>query len=195
MNGKLSRRDLLQVATGVMGAAAGARLGFLGDGVAWAATPDSLPWLNPLIKGQLQARVGASGTTIPGTAAALPNTGALRRVEGYVDDMSVNTGEAVTVRARSAMGSFVVAFLRMGWYRGEGALEVYRSGAISGINHPTRRRTLMVGSNVRGPFRWRLPLRAGLRAITSPPSSQPRPTLPSPTFRLWSEMIRPRLNS
>jgi Bacterial Ig domain len=135
MHGKLSRRDLLQVATGVLGAAAGARLGFLGDDVAWAATaPGSLPWLNPLIKDELQARVGPTGRP-PG--AALPNTGALRRIEGYVQDMSVNTGGTVTVRASSTMGSFVVAFLRMGWYGGDGALEVYRSGTISGVSYPT----------------------------------------------------------
>jgi hypothetical protein len=95
-------------------------------------------WLNPELEAQIRSNY-ANGMFVappreaPSAQAVGIDTSAARRVEGYVDATSVNIGETVSVRASSTLGAFTVSFLRIGWYGGAGAREVYRSAAISGV--------------------------------------------------------------
>jgi hypothetical protein len=96
-------------------------------------------WLNPAIEAQILANLNGGSEhdeTQMGQAESI-NLSAPQRVEGYVDAMSVNAGEAVTFRVSSRLGNYSVSILRIGWYNGAGAREVYRSSGIAGINYPT----------------------------------------------------------
>jgi hypothetical protein len=95
-------------------------------------------WLNPELEAQIRSNFAngmfvAPPREVPSAQAVGIDTSAARRVEGYVDATSVNIGETVNVRASSTLGAFTVSFLRIGWYGGAGAREVYRSAAISGV--------------------------------------------------------------
>jgi hypothetical protein len=153
MNRDLSRRDLFRIGVGAAGAfgATGLASGGLAAAswrlfgkdsesiLAENAKPGTFGWLNPEIDARIRAnlnRLSDGDETQTGQAEGV-DIGGQQRVEGYVDAMSVNTGQPVTLRVSSRLGSYVVSILRMGWYNGAGAREVYRSGALSGVNYPT----------------------------------------------------------
>jgi hypothetical protein len=161
MDWDLTRRDLLRMGIGAMGALGAAGVaGAAGGGLAvsgWSflsadgdlgadaeilaenAKPGTFGWLNPEIDARIKEnlnRTSDDDRTQAGQAQGVDISGQ-QRVEGYTDAMSVNTGEAVNLRVSSRLGSYVVSILRMGWYNGAGAREVYRSGALSGVTYPT----------------------------------------------------------
>jgi hypothetical protein len=103
------------------------------------AKPGTANWLRPEIDAEVKRRL-AIGTLHrsphgSGTVSGI-NVDIGRLVDGYADAMSVNTGESVSLRVSSMMGAYAVAFLRLGWYGGVGAQEVYRSAALPGIAYP-----------------------------------------------------------
>jgi hypothetical protein len=99
-------------------------------------------WLNPELESQIRSHFAnglfvAPPREMPSAQAIGIDTSAQRRVEGYVDATSINIGETVNVRARSSLGAYTVSFLRIGWYGGAGASEIYRSSALTGVGYPT----------------------------------------------------------
>jgi Bacterial Ig domain len=98
-------------------------------------------WLSPALRADLEARI-ANGTLhrspelAPPTAPpSIPTSGG-RLVDGYADEVSINTGQTAKFRISSMSGSYVVSVLRLGWYGGAGATEVYRSATLPGIAYP-----------------------------------------------------------
>ncbi len=153
MKQDFSRREILLAGSGVAlgglglaGLSLNARRPSSTESGAIAADPLSdLPgsrgthgWLNPDIEAEIRANFlkPASDPTRQTAQEARPNPGASRRIEGYTDATSVNTGENVTLRVSSSMGSYLVSFLRIGWYGGAGAREVFRSNPIGGSPQP-----------------------------------------------------------
>jgi hypothetical protein len=97
-------------------------------------------WLRPEIDEEVKRRIATGtpplfGPHEAGQASGI-NVDIGQLVDGYADAMSVNTGESVTLRVSSSIGAYVVSFLRLGWYDGVGAQEVYRSAALPGIAYP-----------------------------------------------------------
>jgi hypothetical protein len=155
----VSRRNLLKGAAGAAGLAAiGSELGrgvpnpALGQrleatrevlgarGVSEAirqqnAETGTADWLHPNIDAEVKHRIVTrahpSGPRQPGQASGV-EVSAGRAVDGYADAMSVNTGESITLRVSSTVGAYVVSVLRLGWYSGVGANEVYRSASLTG---------------------------------------------------------------
>jgi TAT (twin-arginine translocation) pathway signal sequence len=104
------------------------------------AQPGTANWLRPEIDTEVKRRIATGTLHRPGRQRSAPVAGIDveigRLVDGYADAMSVNTGESITLRVSSTMGAYVVAFLRLGWYSGDGAQEVYRSSALVGTAYP-----------------------------------------------------------
>jgi hypothetical protein len=103
------------------------------------AKPGTPNWLNPAIEAEIRKNLNGDSPdnqTQAGQAQGI-DIDAAKKIEGYTDAMSVNTGETVTLRVSSRVGNFVVSVLRMGWYDGAGAREVFRSGSLPGVNYPT----------------------------------------------------------
>jgi hypothetical protein len=141
MEREISRRTLLRTAAGAVGAFAAHGL-FLNERAEHSnaielenAKPGAFGWLSPRVDAQLRAHhAKQEGRREAGQAEGV-DIGALQRVEGYVDSPSVNTGQTISLRVRSALGAYQVSFLRMGFYGGAGAHEVLRTTTISGVNY------------------------------------------------------------
>jgi hypothetical protein len=141
MEREISRRALLRTAAGAVGAFAAHGL-FLNRRADYAnpielenAKPGTFGWLSPYVDAQLRAHhTKQEGRREAGQAEGV-DISALQRVEGYVDAPSVNTGEPISLRVRSALGAYQVSFLRMGFYGGAGAREVLRTPTINGVNY------------------------------------------------------------
>jgi hypothetical protein len=71
--------------------------------------------------------------------------GAPEAIVGYTGQASVLPGEAITLYASTTARSFTVSAFRMGWYSGDQARRVWRSGAVRG--HRQRASTLTGGTN------------------------------------------------
>jgi Bacterial Ig domain len=146
MSTEITRRSLLRLAAGSGAAALGGWKMFLSDHTHVAqeiidenAKPGAFGWLNPTIDAQIMRNMNGPDSHDSGQAgqATGVNPEAQMRVAGYADSMSINTGESTTFRVTSQLGSYKIAILRMGWYGGAGATEVYRSGVLTGVNYPT----------------------------------------------------------
>ncbi len=73
------------------------------------------------------------------------HVGAPDAMAGYAGQYSVLPGEPVTLYASTTARSFVVNAFRMGWYQGDGARLVWRSGTVRG--HRQAPSTLVPGTN------------------------------------------------
>jgi hypothetical protein len=148
MTFEFSRREVLRIAAGSGVAAVGGWQLLNGD-TAHAnaaemirlenAKPGTPGWLNPAIEAQIRTDLhgeSSDNQTQAGQAQGV-DIGRAMRIEGYANAMSVNTGESITLHVSSRLGSYVVSVLRMGWYGGSGAREVFRSGELPGVNYPT----------------------------------------------------------
>jgi hypothetical protein len=62
--------------------------------------------------------------------------GAPKDVEGYADQASVRPGQPVTLRVSTTASGFTVSAYRVGWYGGDQARLVWRSGRITGSRQP-----------------------------------------------------------
>ncbi len=161
---KLNRRNLLKGAIGATGIAAFGgfealtpdieeRLGPLGtvapsDAIRLEnAKPGAWNWLNPSVEAEVQRRLTADTLhrelheTAPVHAGQALDASAIettleRRIEGYANAMSVNTGESIGLHVSSMMGAYVISFLRLGWYGGAGATEITRTSALTGNRYP-----------------------------------------------------------
>jgi hypothetical protein len=141
MEREISRRTLLRTAVGAVGAFAAHGL-FLNRGAEQSnaielenAKPGTFGWLSPRVDAQLRAHhTKQEGRREAGQAEGV-DIGALQRAEGYVDSPSVNAGQTISLRVRSALGAYQVSFLRMGFYGGAGAHEVFRTPTIAGVNY------------------------------------------------------------
>ncbi len=162
----LSRRELLRKAAGIAGVAmAGAALSDeaiaaelepqLGTTLTGSDTSATIrasvienakvgaDWLSPGLRADLDARL-ANGSlhrspelgTPPNNPAPSIPTSLGRLVDGYTDEVSINTGQTATFRISSMSGPYVVSILRLGWYGGAGATEVHRSATLPGIAYP-----------------------------------------------------------
>ncbi len=103
------------------------------------AKPGTFGWLNPEIDRQIKANLNRPESyvgTEPGQADGV-NIGSQMRIEGYSSAMSVNAGGAINLHVTSRLGNYAVSVLRMGWYAGAGAREVFRTGTITGVNYAT----------------------------------------------------------
>ena len=101
-------------------------------------------WLRPSIDEEVRSRL-ANGNLVRSqslnidTPAVRERTISLsvgRLVDGYADDMSINSGESIRFRISSQLGPYVVAVVRLGWYGGSGATDVYRSSPLPGVSYP-----------------------------------------------------------
>ncbi len=101
-------------------------------------------WLHPSIQREVDAQI-ASGTLHRSQSLDVGKTEAERQninvnvgrlIDGYADEMSINTGATIRFRISSQMGNYVVSILRLGWYGGTGALEVHRSPTLTGVAYP-----------------------------------------------------------
>jgi hypothetical protein len=71
--------------------------------------------------------------------------GAPEAIVGYAGQASVLPGEPVTLYVSTTARSFTVSAFRMGWYRGDLARRLWRSGTVRG--HRQRASTLTGGTN------------------------------------------------
>ncbi len=75
----------------------------------------------------------------------ISHVGAPEAMMGYAGQYSVLPGEPVMLYASTTARSFTVSAFRMGWYRGDQARPVWRSGTVRG--HRQRPSTLVAGTN------------------------------------------------
>ena len=132
---EISRRSLLKAAAGI---AVGADVVARQHERSHATLGERLPWVNADVDAALRVppRAGSSASWGHEDAQATGvNISTSGTIEGYADAMSVNTGEPIRLRVSSAAGDYRIAVLRMGWYAGAGALEVFRSAVLTGTNH------------------------------------------------------------
>ena len=75
----------------------------------------------------------ASENALPGDAAwNIRHRGRPDAMMGYTGQASVLPGEAITLHASTTARSFTVSAFRMGWYNGDQARLVWRSGTVRG---------------------------------------------------------------
>ncbi len=142
MTPSISRRAFLGLAAGTGAAALGIARGidFAPDESVMAenAKPGTFGWLNPAIEARILANLNNPedhDETELGQAQGI-DLSAQQRVAGYTA-MSINTGELLELRVSSKLGTYSVSILRIGWYNGAGAREVFSSSPINGVDYPT----------------------------------------------------------
>jgi len=121
---RYSRRRFITMAAGaaaIPAATAGCRLPGLGG---------SSP---PVPKGSPSRRGPVSENSLPGYRDwSIKHVGGPHAIEGYTGQASVLPGEKITLYASTTSRSFTVMAFRMGWYRGDLARLVWRSGTVRG---------------------------------------------------------------
>lgn len=143
MDSKYTRREVLRIgAAGAIAAGSALALGARGSQASAVAAENAKPgtfgWLNPEIDRRIRANLNRAASL--GEAVSLAdevNLESQQRVEGYASAMSVNTGSPINLHVTSRLGNYVVSVLRIGWYGGAGAREIYRTPTISGVDHLT----------------------------------------------------------
>jgi hypothetical protein len=105
------------------------------------ARAGAFDWLRPEIDAEIRRQLSEDAkprsSNIPRQAGETPPVAGVpievgREIDGYADAMSVNSGESLSLRVSSLIGNYRVAVLRLGWYDGAGAREIYRSEPITG---------------------------------------------------------------
>ena len=133
-----SRRAFLGLAAAAAAPAALATAG----GLAGCSSPARSPGRQPLTPRPLTPRPRVSEKSLPGDPHwNIRHLGAPHAMMGYAGQASVLPGEPVTVYASTTARSFTVSAFRMGWYGGDRARLVWRSGTVPG--HRQRRPSLI----------------------------------------------------
>jgi hypothetical protein len=124
------------------------RRAFLGLAAAGATAAAGTAAATKLLGGSPPPAASAAGTP-PGTKAAHRTTpgenslpgdphwrirhqGEPHEIEGYAGKASVLTGEEFPLFVSTTSREYTVTAFRMGWYRGDGARQVWRSGTLRG---------------------------------------------------------------
>ena len=80
-----------------------------------------------------RARSAVSENSLPGDRHwAIRHLGAEHEIEGYAGKASVSRGESFPLFVSARARGFRVTAFRLGWYRGDGARRVWRSGPVRG---------------------------------------------------------------
>jgi hypothetical protein len=124
---KLRRRAFLGLgAAGMAGAAAAAAKLWSDTGLTDKASGASQPATSPGRKIVLES-------ALPGDPHwKITHLGAEHAIEGYTGQPSVPQGGSFPLFVSTTARSFTVTAYRMGWYRGDGARQVWRSGTLRG---------------------------------------------------------------
>jgi len=136
MDRKVTRRAFigLTVAAGGGAVAVGTRA------LLSAATPAAPSVVPGLAASGSSAARSSQARRPPASEAALPgdadwearNLGAQHEIEGYAGKASVLPGESFPLFVSCASRWFTVTAYRVGWYRGDGARRLWRSGSLRG---------------------------------------------------------------
>jgi hypothetical protein len=122
-----SRRAFLGLgALGVLGAAAAVILRRTGDPRTTAADP-------PAISHRSARHRAVAENSRPGDPHwEIRNVGAPDAIVGYAGAASVLTGQSFPLFVSTTSAGFTVKAFRLGWYRGDGARQVWQSGPLRG---------------------------------------------------------------
>ncbi len=74
---------------------------------------------------------------LPGTSAwRIAPTGAAGFIEGFADHTYASAGQQVGLYVSTSAPQFTITGYRMGWYQGNGARQVWKSGELDGVAEP-----------------------------------------------------------
>jgi hypothetical protein len=125
MNGETSRRAFLgAAAAGVAGVVSACSdvMPVTPSSPARPAAATARPWRNPVPENAL-----------PGTSDWVIRTlGAEHEIEGYAGTASLAQGEPFHLFVSTTAPSFTATAYRLGWYQGDGARQVWKSGTVRG---------------------------------------------------------------
>lgn len=120
-------------------------LGLGAAGMAGAAAAAAKLWSDTGLTDQAHAAGNNAGKAAPSGRKVVPESalpgdprwkitqlGAAHAIEGYTGQPSVPQGGSFPLFVSTTARSFTVTAYRMGWYQGDGARKVWRSGSVRG---------------------------------------------------------------